>query len=227
MQKTFEQLSAALPSFLQQVDNQTLAESSQGSNQSEHNGGEVANQARHVDTFRRMQAQKHHRSAKMKGLAVFGTSVGKVRQWFRSCPCHAHILESDLSEREKKEAMAKELGNGSTRCWRQGKRGSELARGAVPRSAADVANADSPELQSRLSILASEVRSQVVVRLYLMRKGWAQEFKWKRYYYVKLPWLVMGFWPVDSETQAVCVFLLVNSMRHATSGLCSVSRIGS
>ena len=63
-----------------------------------------------------------------EAFRLFSEGVDEAHQWLTSCPCDDHIWSTEGLSRERQQQTFQHE-TGCKRCWRRGRRGSEIARG--------------------------------------------------------------------------------------------------
>ena len=132
---------------------------------------------------------------------IFAQAVNRQHLWLTGCGCHDYFWTSKCSDAAKARILKPDLG--CETCWRNGRRSSELARGHVHRLLADVRQADSAELQRRISKCPPEKRELVIHGLSQMKRSWTEEFGEKLKCVEELPLVLAGLWPQDAGAQPV------------------------
>ena len=133
---------------------------------------------------------------------VFSESVNECHKWLTSCPCHDHIwCPAESSSHFKQQLFEKETG--CRCCWRRSRRGSELARGHFVPVIKKALCANSTRFQQLLNKVPREKQVHIVHSLERRKRTFVEELVDKLGNWQVLPWLVLGLWPADSESQGV------------------------
>ena len=134
---------------------------------------------------------------------VFSSAVNRQHEWLTGCDCHDYIWSSGCSDAQKLEMLIADIG--VPVCWRRGRRASSLARGHLTRMMADVRQADSIELQRRISALRGEQRERIIHATANKKRMWNEEIGEKLKLCELFPFICTGLWPPDAGAQAVAV----------------------
>ena len=147
-------------------------------------------------------ADRRHFNSQTEGFRLFSGGVDEAHQWLTSCPCHDHIWSNkDWSAERQQQEFERETG--CKRCWRRGRRGSELARGDFDVVIKRVLGKNSARFQKLLGFLPPEKATGLVHNLERMKRLWVEEILDKVCGWKCLPHLTLGLWPEDQRSQAV------------------------
>ena len=89
---------------------------------------EVALDNKALDAIAEAVGDRDFFACETEAFKIFSSAMSDCHRWLTGCPCHDHIWSrEDWSAGRQQQEFEKETG--CKRCWRRGRRGSELARG--------------------------------------------------------------------------------------------------
>lgn len=132
--------------------------------------------------------------------SCFSSSVGHCARWFTGCQCHDWLRKQRISPKRKQMLFRESVNFTHCECWRRGRRGSELSRGAVAALLSSVRSCCSERLHRLLARLPEADRNAKLHVLSSLQESWCEEIGHKLGFWRRIPWLLLGLWPQDSET---------------------------
>ena len=189
MERVFRRLSDTINIFLKRFDSEAF----RGTNSN----------AKSIKIVEKCQSIRTDLVLECEVYKTFGAVVGKNMRWFVGCDCHDWIWTQPVSPIAKLRMLKKHCNLND--CWRQGRRASALARGKAREMIASVRNCNSEQLQIHLTSAPLDLRTRSAHLLHHLTSAWCEEIEVKWAYWEKPPWLLLGIWPVDAESQRICV----------------------
>ena len=163
---------------------------------------EIALDNKSIDAIGEAVQDRDYFICQSEAYMVFSLAVNVCHNWLTSCSCHDHIWSHHhWTEARKQQEFERETG--CVRCWRRGRRGSELARGEFMPIVKQALSANSTGFQQALAKLQRDRQIQLVHSLERMKRSWVEELVDKTGGWQTLPHLVMGIWPHDSQSQGI------------------------
>ena len=117
MEDTFRRLSRCISDFFDAFDAAKLSNGEMGQNRIK------------FQTIEKAKQNRGEIEATTEVCNIFASSCGHVSMWMRACTCHWHLWRTSKTTRSLRRKLKHLIG--STKCPWEGKRASELARGAA------------------------------------------------------------------------------------------------
>ena len=157
---------------------------------------------RDIQAIADAKSDRHLFNCQTEAFKLFSEVVDEAHQWLTSCPCHNHIWSrKEWSRWRQQQEFQRETG--CKRCWRRGRRGSELARGDFDFVIEQALVKNSVRFQSLLALVEPARATRLVHTLEKMKRAWVEEVLDKVMGWKRLPWLLLGLWPEDERSQQV------------------------